>query len=84
MAPSVPRRLTSAQRGGHSNRNTTMTLNFNLDITEPVAIIVAVIPLRGPRKAAPRSVPPMPVARVIDTTLEELPENVPLCRAVGV
>lgn len=47
-----------------------MTLELKLTTDEPVLVLV--IPLR---KAAPRSVPPMPAARqIVDTTAEELPE----------
>ena len=54
-------------------------LAISLETDEPVMVLV--MPLR---KAAPRSVPPMPAARVVETTGETLPDNVvPLRRAVG-
>lgn len=59
-----------------------MTLKFEIDTDEPVVVAVAVMPLR---KAAPRSVPPFPVARqVVETTGSDVADNVvPLRRAVG-
>lgn len=56
-------------------------LAVQIESDEPVMLLV--IPLR---KAAPRSVPPMPVARrIVDTTAELAEESnvVPLRRAVG-
>lgn len=56
-----------------------MTITLNVDTDEPV--IVLVVPVR---KVAPRSQPPAPTRQAIDTSGEELPENVvPLRRAVG-
>jgi hypothetical protein len=48
-----------------------VTITLNVDSDEP--ILVLVVPTR---KTAPRSVPPMPAARVIETTGESLPDNV--------
>ena len=55
-----------------------MTITLNVDSDGPVLVLV--VPLRH---SAPRSVPPMPAARVIETTGESLPDNVVPLRKVA-
>lgn len=56
-----------------------MTITLNVDSDGPVLVLV--VPLR---KSAPRSVPPMPAARLtIETTGESLPDNVIPLRKVA-
>jgi hypothetical protein len=51
--------------------HTAVTITLSVQSDEPVVVLV--VPLR---KAAPRSVPPPPARRVIETTAEPLPDNV--------